>query len=124
MLDEYTERFEDLPPAQQAAVLAVYNQLEFTWVPVGNAGYVWQDTRAPRVVVRKSTLQAALQAVNAELAALGYANQADIIALFEEEKLVIGYNRALNNFKTRRHELARLGEKKQEIKAFIAELKA
>ena len=81
MLDEYTESFDDLPPAQQAAVLAAYEQAEFKWVPVGTAGFVWQDSRPPRIVVRKKTLQAALQAVNAELAALGYANGADIVAL-------------------------------------------
>lgn len=122
--DEYTERFEDLPPAQQAAVLAAYEQQVFQWVPVGDAGYVWQDTRPPRLVVRKSTLSAALAKINAELAALGYANMDDIIALFEQEKTTLGYNRAVNKFKERRQTLADLKEKKQAIKAFIGELRA
>lgn len=122
MIEELTERFSDLSPAEQAAIEAVYQQQTCSWVPVGTAGFVWQVKRAPKTVVRKARLQEALVDVNQELSDLGYSNKADIIALFETEKISLGYDVAVGNFFERVRRLVELKRWKQEIKDFIAEI--
>lgn len=122
MLHELIESFDDLPPAQQALVLAAYTQQEFKWVPVGTAGFVWQDNKPPRRVVKKSRLQEALQSVQAQIDDLGYSTLADIIAIFEIEKLTLSYSEAMDRFRDRVRVGQELVSKKQTLIDFIAEL--
>jgi len=123
MLDELIEDFDDLPPAQQALVLAAYTQQEFKWVPVGTAGFVWQDKKPPRKVVKKSRLEEALQEVKADIAALEFGTKAEIRTQFEIEKLTLGYEQAMDLYRHRVRVRMELLDRKQALLDFIAELK-
>lgn len=120
MDSQYTENFNSLTPTEQAAVLAVYDQQVFKWVKVGTHGFVWRDNKPPQYVVRKTTLQTALANIQDEIANLGYANAADIETIFETEKLSLGYDVAVKEYKRRRGILKQLKQEEQQLTNWLA----
>ena len=127
-LFELTEEFSTLSPSEQQVVLNNYEQATHDWVvvrlPNGTvAGFVWQDNLPPRYVVRKQDVIEKLAEVNAAIDELGFSTQAELEAMFEQDKIDLGYDMAVREYKRRKTTAAILLDERKQLKAFIARLK-